>query len=166
MTTPDGADVADLRVGHIGVVVRDMVAATNDLLSLFGLGGERQFTQRAVHYGPGPTSTMDMTFVEAPGLLLELMQPTSDGAVMSFLEARGEGVHHVGLHSARVRHEWARQRDSEVRPLGKTPAVDGNGVSFWFLDPRVHHGVLWEVLGDWTRNGDRICPLEPDQQWS
>jgi len=91
------------RAVQIGIVVRDLERTTQLLTGLFGIG---PFTFVEVPSRPGSKYfyrgkeepiKMRMAFVQVGALELELIQllEGEHNAFRDFLEARGEGIHHV-----------------------------------------------------------------------
>ena len=76
------------RIDHIGVVVRDLKAATDAFENLFGLkvAAQEVIEERGLIAALVPTSNVRF----------ELMQPTNpESAVGRFIERRGEGIQHI-----------------------------------------------------------------------
>lgn len=91
------------RITEIGVAVRDLEQATALLVDLFG--GEAGDVQQVERYG------MRFRMVRLGKVDFELMEPVGDsGVIADFLDARGEGLHHVAFAVGDV--------DETVRALG------------------------------------------------
>ena len=73
------------------------------------------------------------------GSRLELMDPLGDtGTVASFLQKRGEGIHHISLRVDDLDKTCEELAEAGARIIGK-----GNGIAF--VHPKTGHGVLWEL---------------------
>jgi methylmalonyl-CoA/ethylmalonyl-CoA epimerase len=89
------------------------------------------------------------------GARLELVQPLDpEGGVGRFLEARGEGVHHVCLVSDDLPAELDRLAAGEAELIDRAPRAGAHG-SVAFIHPRTLSGVLWELLEPSTHEDDR-----------
>ena len=86
-------------IDHVAVVVRDIEEALPRYAALFGLAapeGVRRIGAQGVRLCFLPTGP-------APAARIELIQPTDpDSGVARFLEARGEGLHHVCFETPAV----------------------------------------------------------------
>ena len=72
---------------HIGVVVRDLesaVAAWGDRFGLVASGREEL-----------PAVGVRVAYLGGAGTRLQLLEPTAPGPLRDFLDAHGEGVHHL-----------------------------------------------------------------------
>ena len=124
------------RIHHIGVAVRDADAAAAVWTDVFGL-----------------SVTLDMELEEqgVRGVILpldnceiELLQPTREGTgIAKYLEANGEGFHHVCLESTDVAGDLRAAADSGMEMIDREPRVGLTGM-IGFIHPRENHGVLVE----------------------
>jgi methylmalonyl-CoA/ethylmalonyl-CoA epimerase len=124
-----------LRLDHVAVAVRDIKPA----LKLFreGLGGE--YLMGREH--PGGWRWVQVRY--EGGGKVELLEPMGEGFLSRFLDARGEGLHHVTFKTGDIRSVIAR-----LEALGYE-LVDVNlEREEWkeaFLRPSGAHGVLIQV---------------------
>ena len=88
---------------HIGWVVRDCAAAQQELGARLGAGPfvsagtEARFDQALVHGKPTPFS-LRIAFGVLGGALIELLEPLDDRSPHAeFLDAHGEGMHHLAF---------------------------------------------------------------------
>ena len=88
---------------HIGWVVRDCAAAQRELGARLGAGPfvsagtEARFDQALVHGKPVPFS-LRIAFGVLGGVLIELLEPLDDRSPHAeFLDAHGEGMHHLAF---------------------------------------------------------------------
>lgn len=132
------------RIDHVGIAVRDLDAALDLYTSLFGLTlagretNEEQGVREAMLYvadSPGGASYVQ---------LLEPLGP--DTPVGRFLEARGEGVHHIGYGVADVARSLELLKDQDVRLVDERPRHGSLGASIAFLHPKSVGGVLTELV--------------------
>jgi methylmalonyl-CoA/ethylmalonyl-CoA epimerase len=132
------------RIDHVGIAVRDLDAAIDLYTSLFGLTvagretNESQGVREAMLYvAGGPAGS---SYVQ----LLEPLGP--DTPVGRFLDARGEGVHHVGYGVDDVAAALASLKDQGVRLVDERPRHGSLGAAIAFLHPKSVGGVLTELV--------------------
>jgi methylmalonyl-CoA/ethylmalonyl-CoA epimerase len=138
---------------HIGWVVRDCVAAQQELTARLGagpflsMGDESRFDQALVH-GTATEFSLKIAFGALGGVLLELLEPLDDRSPhAAFLATRGEGMHHLAFLVADFDEQLAAAR-------GPDPAasllIDGTGpgnpVRWAYLDGEASHGTVIELL--------------------
>ena len=76
----------------------------------------------------------------------ELMAPTKpDGVIGKFIEAKGEGLHHIAVSTDDIEGEWKNFAEKGIKLIDKTPNVF-EGHKFGFVHPKSFNGVLFEVI--------------------
>lgn len=139
------------RITEIGVAVRDLEQATALLVDLFG--GEAGDVQQVERYG------MRFRMVRLGKVDFELMEPVSDsGVIADFLDARGEGLHHVAFAVGDVDEAVRALGEKGVQFVAERPeeialdVVDFAGrpfseeLRFAFSHPKSLLGVLFEFI--------------------
>jgi methylmalonyl-CoA epimerase len=126
----------------VAIVVRSIEDAVPGYAELFGWEAEGEPFEF-------PSQGVRLCFL-APasgvGARLELVQPLdTDGGVGRFLEARGEGVHHVCLVSDDLPADLDRLAAAEAELIDREPREGAHG-RVAFIHPRTLNGVLWELL--------------------
>jgi methylmalonyl-CoA epimerase len=128
-------------IDHVAIVVRSIEQALPRYRELFGLE-------------PGPIHEVEaqgvrLCFLPSGGsgsARLELIEPTDvDSGVARFLEARGEGLHHVCLRSAAIRDALGHLAACGAELIDREPRQGAEG-TVAFIHPRALNGVLWELL--------------------
>jgi methylmalonyl-CoA/ethylmalonyl-CoA epimerase len=138
---------------HIGWVVRDCVAAQQELGArlgagpFVGTGTEARFDQALVHGKPTPFS-LRIAFGVLGGVLLELLEPLDDRSPHAeFLKAHGEGMHHLAFLVPDFDEQLAAVRTA--RPEAEL-LIDGTGagnpVRWVYVDGSAAHGTVIELL--------------------
>jgi methylmalonyl-CoA/ethylmalonyl-CoA epimerase len=107
---------------HVGIVVRDMAAASADFEARWGVTTERVFeldAPRAVFRGAESRLRARYGFIATGASEIELIEPLDDGPnpYTEFLAEHGEGVHHL-----------AYIVDSIDAHLSRLPVADRIGV--------------------------------------
>lgn len=75
--------------------------------------------------------------------LLEATDPTS--TIASFIEKRGEGIHHMAFATDSVQQSLDEAAAKEIRLIDKAPRNGADGLQIAFLHPKSTLGVLTEL---------------------
>lgn len=162
-----------VKFDHIGIVVEDLDAALAHYQRIFGEIREQDLIYyrdyEDVDVDTGQADVMHFALFPVGEVYLELIEPVKeDGAMMRFLNRRGEGVHHLGITSNDIRKEWLLHDDlrESIGTVESRPRVDRYDVSYWFLHPKKNHGVLFEVDTAWAKtSASDMTPIEPTPDW-
>lgn len=78
---------------------------------------------------------------------IELLESTTeDGTIASFIEKRGEGIHHMAFAiEDGVQNALDEVQAKELRAIDKAPRRGAEGLDIAFLHPKSTHGVLTEL---------------------
>ena len=129
-------------IHHVAVVVRSIEGSLVRYRTLFGLDAEaepRIFAAQAVRLCFLPTGP-------DPAARIELIEPTDRvSGVARFLEARGEGLHHVCLRSENLPASIEALARAEADLIDREPRPGAHG-TVAFVHPSTLNGVLWELL--------------------
>ncbi|PAP76404.1 methylmalonyl-CoA epimerase [Rubrivirga marina] len=129
-------------VHHLGIAVRSLDAHRDYYERVLGArfeGVEEVPDQgvRVAFYAVGPPT--------AP-VRLELLEPTrDDSAVARFLDARGEGLHHVAYAVDDIASRLAALQAGGVRLVDEAPRRGSHDAQIAFLHPTATGGVLTEL---------------------
>jgi methylmalonyl-CoA/ethylmalonyl-CoA epimerase len=130
-----------LTIDHVGIACRDLDAAIERYVGVFGLA----VVSRETNAEQGVTEAMLAT--ESGSSYVQLLQPLSpDSPVGKFLERRGEGMHHVGYAVVDVSAALAEIGATGVRLIDSRPRHGSMGASIAFLHPKDLGGVLTELV--------------------
>jgi len=127
------------RVDHVGIAVRDLDAAIAFYGKVFGV----DFTYRHTVEEQGVEEAMGRVG-ESWIQLLRPLRP--DTPVGKFIEARGEGVHHIGYGVADVRAALAELRENDIKLIDHEPRPGSRGARIAFIHPKSVGGVLVELV--------------------
>jgi len=127
------------RFHHVGIIVRDLVAAAAAYRALgFGPGHEEEVAAQGVRVLLLPTREQ--------GQYLELFTPLGEGRLTEFLEKRGEGMHHIAFAVDNLATALGQLAANGVRLVDTPPRAGAHGWSVAFLHPASAHGVLIELV--------------------
>jgi methylmalonyl-CoA/ethylmalonyl-CoA epimerase len=126
------------RIHHVAVVVRSIDGAMPFHRDVLGLELE---TIEEI-----PADRVRIAFLGVGESKVELVQPTDDTTgVARFLEAKGEGVHHVCYEVADIAAALERMARSGIELIDTAPRRGAEG-PVAFIHPRAGHGVLVELI--------------------
>jgi methylmalonyl-CoA/ethylmalonyl-CoA epimerase len=134
--------IAARAVHHLGIAVRSLDAHRDHYERVLGarFEGVEEVPEQGVRvafYAVGPA--------DAP-VRLELLEPTrADSAVARFLDARGEGLHHVAFTVDDVEARLAALKAGGVRLIDEAPRPGSHDARIAFLHPKATGGVLTEL---------------------
>jgi Glyoxalase/Bleomycin resistance protein/Dioxygenase superfamily len=145
--------LSGLAIVQIAVVTHDLEACASRQSSLFANGpwrvyelGAHNIRDYTLHGEPATGSTL--LGLNAARPQVEILQPLAGSTPhREWLEAHGEGVHHIGAVVPAVQEACAgaEAEGIEVVSTGWGFGADGTG-SFAYLDTRPVLGVLLEVF--------------------
>jgi len=134
-------------ISQVGIVVRDLDRALAAYDTLFRVGPfrvfEPEYTDR-MYRGKPENFRMRLAIAPWGAMDLELIQPLDGKTIYDeFLEARGEGLHHLGfvIQGLAERIESFQNIGIPVLQSGKRP-----GVSWAYMDTEPLAGILIELI--------------------
>lgn len=128
-----------MTVDHIGIAVADLDTAVSFYTQAFGAVVTERYDL--------PHDQVRLVFLDAGGVLLELLQPLGDdGPVARFLERRGQGLHHLAFLVPDITEALADARRQGRRLIDQSPRPGAGGRLIAFLHPNTSHGVLIELI--------------------
>lgn len=125
------------KVNHVAIVVRDIDSALEFWNNALGIP--------LGHVEEVPSQQAKVAFLPVGGSEIELVQPTnSDSGMASFLEKRGEGLHHVCVEVSDIDAMLAQLKHAGVRLINETAQILP-GRKMAFVHPKSANGVLIEL---------------------
>jgi methylmalonyl-CoA/ethylmalonyl-CoA epimerase len=126
------------RVDHTAIVVADLDEALDRYRTLLGAEpGAKHLV---------PEQRVAVAFLALGDTQLELISPTDpESGVARYLAARGEGLHHVGIHVDDIESELERLRLQGIELIDDQPRQGVHG-KIAFVHPRGTGGVLLELV--------------------
>lgn len=126
------------RIDHIGLAVHSL----EDALVLYrdALGLE------VANIADEPEQKVKVAFLPRGGSEIELLEPyPGDGPVRTFMEKRGEGIHHICFEVDDIVATLAQLANEGVQLIDTTPRLNSRGQKIAFIHPKGAHGVLIEL---------------------
>ena len=126
------------RIHHIAIVVRSLDGALPLYRDLLGLPLETTMDI--------PTDRVRIAFLGVGESKVELVEPTDDTTgVARFLEAKGEGFHHVCFEVGNLSETLLRLEIDGLELIDTAPRRGAEG-PVAFIHPTSCHGVLVELI--------------------
>jgi methylmalonyl-CoA/ethylmalonyl-CoA epimerase len=139
------------RIVHIGIITRDVEATSKRWAAAFGVEPSFKVTRpgaavHLTHRGHPSTAQAKIGIVKLDQFFVEIVQPLGpDSSWQEFLDAHGEGVHHIAFEIAdldgTVKH--FENLGMPVQQQGRTTGDDG---SYTYLDSKAALGLNLEFL--------------------
>ncbi|MGA7846408.1 MAG: methylmalonyl-CoA epimerase [Thermoplasmata archaeon] len=128
-----------MNVDHLGLAVRSLPAALPKWERLLGTSAS---TPEVV-----ASQKVRVAFLEAGPTHIELLEPTSaDSAIGRFLDARGEGMHHIAFSVPSVDRQLAGLAAHGERIIDRAGRPGARGRIVGFAHPAAFGGVLVEFV--------------------
>ena len=128
-----------LKIDHIGIAVKDAgerLKLYKDLLGLEVTGSEDL-----------PERGLRVHFVKIGETRFELLEEISEKSeISSFLEKRGEGIHHVAIRVEGIEEFIKKAKELGFKPLSDEPQRGAHGTRVVFLHPKTTGGILLELV--------------------
>ena len=125
---------------HVGIAVKSLdeaIKVYRDALG-FELRGVHVLKERKVKVA---------FFSTGNDAQIELLEPLGiDSPVSKFLEARGEGIHHIAVKVDNIEAVLDRLKQNGVVLVDEKPRDGAEGKKIAFVNPRSTKGVLLELV--------------------
>jgi methylmalonyl-CoA/ethylmalonyl-CoA epimerase len=125
-------------INHIGIAVRSIEAQRPFYEGTLGaiFEGTEEVADQKVRVG----------FFRVGDVRLELLEPTDPtSTVATFLEKRGEGLHHLAFTVEKLEERLAELKQAGLRLIDETPRAGAHHMRIAFLHPKSSQGVLTEL---------------------
>jgi methylmalonyl-CoA mutase C-terminal domain/subunit len=125
-------------VDHIGIAVKNIDEALKFWEGALGIRchGVEEVEEQKVK----------TAFLPIRDTEIELLEGTSpDSPVAKFVEAKGEGIHHIALRVDDLEAALVELEAKGVRLIDKTPRCGAGGAKIAFVHPKASGGVLLEL---------------------
>jgi methylmalonyl-CoA epimerase len=136
---PLGGGVGDVRVDHVGVVVRDFAGVRALFAQMPGA--------RVVGPEVEQATAMEVLWVTIGDVQLQFIRPTADDTgAAAVLRERGAGVHHLGLRVADVSSALAGLRARGIPTRDRVSRPGARGARVGFVAPHAVAGAEIELV--------------------
>lgn len=125
-------------IDHIGVAVNNLGEALAVYEKALGLKHEKVTVV--------DSQKVKVAFLQVGDSRIELLEPLSkDSTLGTFLEKRGEGIHHIALKVVGIDDMLKRLKNQGITLIDETPRSGAEGGRIAFLHPKSVKGVLLEL---------------------
>jgi len=126
-------------IDHVAIAVRDLDAAVAYYATTFGA--------TVAHRERIDSDGVEEALIKVADSYIQLLTPTSDASpVAKYLEARGEGIHHVGYRVADCAAALQAVKDQGGRTIDDVPRPGSRGTTVAFVHPKAAFGTLIELV--------------------
>lgn len=126
------------RLEHVGIAVRNLEAANALYEKLLGVAPYKTEEVKLEH--------VVTSFFQTGESKIELLEATApESAIAKFIEARGEGLHHIAFEVEDIRAEMKRLEAEGFRILNPEPKRGADNKLVCFIHPKTANGVLVEL---------------------
>jgi len=126
---------------HVGHAVRDLPQALQYYQEILGFQVECRETLEK--------EGVEVVFLKLANTLIEIIAPLGGNrSLNSFLEKRGEGLHHICYRVPSVSSELQRLTTVGIRLVDDKPRQGSRGLYVAFVHPSSSHGILVELCSE------------------
>lgn len=126
------------KVDHIGIAVKNLDETIPYYTETLGLS--------VLKIEEVVSESVRVAFIDAGNVKLELLEPMStQSAIHSFIEKKGEGIHHIAFGVEGIEERMKELREKGIRVLNEQPKIGAGGAQVAFLHPKSSFGVLYEL---------------------
>jgi methylmalonyl-CoA/ethylmalonyl-CoA epimerase len=127
------------KIDHIGIAVKSIEDSLPYYIDTLGL--------KLVHIEDVVSEKVRVAFIDSGNVHLELLQPIDDtSTIHSFIEKKGEGIHHIAFGVTSIQQRLDELKDKGVRLIQETAKAGAHGTQVAFIHPKASHGVLYELV--------------------
>ncbi len=125
-------------LNHVGIAVRS-------------IDEQKQFYENELgatfeHIEDVPSQKVRVAFFRVGDVRLELLEPTDpSSSIQSFLEKRGEGLHHLAFTVDDIAARISELKQAGLRMIDESPRPGAHHMRIAFIHPKSTFGVLTEL---------------------
>lgn len=129
------------KIEHIGIAVSNLEEAIKYWEEVMGL--------KCYNIEEVVDQKVKTAFFKIGDVKIELLEATSEeSSIASFIEKKGQGVHHIAFAVDNATETLAELGEKGVKLIDKTSRPGAEGMQIGFLHPKTTLGVLTEVCSD------------------
>ncbi|MFD2045940.1 methylmalonyl-CoA epimerase [Ornithinibacillus salinisoli] len=126
------------KIAHIGIAVKSIDEALSFYTDSLGLVLEA--IEEVESEG------VNVAFLRIGESRIELLEPLHHTSpIHSFIEKKGEGIHHIALEVEDIQKRVSQFKESGVHLIHDEPKIGAHNSQIAFLHPKSAYGVLFEV---------------------
>lgn len=129
------------RIDHIGIAVANLDEAIKYWENVIGL--------KCYNIEEVKDQKVKTAFFKIGEVKIELLEPTSpESTIASFLEKKGQGVHHIAFAVDDTNEALKDVESKGVKLIDKSSRSGAEGLNIGFLHPKSTLGVLTELCSE------------------
>lgn len=131
------------KLEHIGIAVKNLEESNRLFAKLLG----------KPHYKIEEVASEGVrtSFFDVGGVKIELLEATRpDSPIATFIEKKGEGIHHLAFGVSRIENEMKTKSAEGFTLLAQHPKDGADNKRIVFMHPKSTNGVLIEMCEDKT----------------
>jgi methylmalonyl-CoA/ethylmalonyl-CoA epimerase len=126
------------KIDHIGIAVLSIDEALPFYVN--------QLNLKLLGLEEVPSQGVKVAFLEIGQSMIELLEPLSaESPVATFIQKRGEGIHHVALGVTDIKSRIVEMKQKGIKMIQDEPVNGAGGAKVAFLHPKSAKGVLYEL---------------------
>ncbi len=129
------------KLEHIGIAVKNLEESNRLFAKLLG----------KPHYKIEEVASEGVrtSFFDVGGVKIELLEATRpDSPIATFIEKKGEGIHHLAFGVSRIENEMKTKSAEGFTLLAQQPKDGADNKRIVFMHPKSTNGVLIEMCED------------------
>lgn len=127
------------KIDHIGIAVKSIEESLPYYTDTLGL--------KLLHIENVPSERVRVAFIDSGNVHLELLQPIDEtSAIYSFIEKKGEGIHHIAFGVSDIQQRLDELKEKGVRLIQESAKAGAHGAQVAFIHPKASRGVLYELV--------------------
>ncbi|WP_336327263.1 methylmalonyl-CoA epimerase [Halovenus sp. HT40] len=125
-----------MRVDHAGIATDNAESMVERYTALFdcSVAHEETFDGMEIH------------FLDLGNCYFEVIEPLEDGAIASYLDRNGPGIHHLAIETDDIEASLETARELDIDLIDEQPRAGAWGHDVAFLHPGSTGGVLIEFV--------------------
>ena len=128
-----------MKIDHIGIAVKSLTASVKVYEEALGL--------KLTGYDQVDEQGVRVAMLNIGESRIELLEPTGpDSPIETFMNKRGEGLHHIAVHVENLEEALERLKKSGTRLIDSEPRNGAHNTRVAFVHPAATHGVLLELV--------------------
>ena len=127
-----------LGIEHVAIAVKDLEKTSFVFGELLGISNTS--TEEVLDQG-----VVTDIFDTGSGKVEFLKATSSKSPISSFLEKRGNGIHHIAFRVDNIYTALSELSDSGIELIDKEPRIGAEGMLIAFIHPKSTSGVLVEL---------------------
>ena len=142
------------RIGHLGIVVRDIKASIETYWGTLGIGPWKVYLnglppiRNVIYHGRPASYRVRLALAHSDSLMVELIEYLEGDTIhRDFLTTHGEGVEHIGIFVPSLDEPLARLRGQGLTVLQSAEGLGASGDGrYAYFDTRSTLGTILELV--------------------